>query len=94
MSKEEIRLRLEAGYRNQELPPEASTLGADQAIAIYAQLKQYQAELAHTKERLAEKTESEEKLRQKIDELQREVGKWQGQAELYRQLWEEERDDE
>jgi DNA-binding transcriptional MerR regulator len=56
---EEIRVELEVGNRNATLPPEAAVIGADQAIAVYAQLKQQQTELALVKRQL----EDSERLR-------------------------------
>lgn len=67
---DEIRLHLESGKRNATLPVEAAVMGADQSLTIYAQLKQYQTELAETKIRLEE---SERLRKEDHDEVQKEI---------------------
>jgi DNA-binding transcriptional MerR regulator len=75
---EEIRLMLEAGQRNPTLPPQAAVMGADQAMTVFAQLKQSQTALEQMQEALRKSDGENAELKAENKRLQREVGMWEG----------------
>ena len=85
---EGIRAQLAAGHRNSNLPPEASTISGESAIAVYSQLKVLETKLAASEaeverlqqEKLADK-EEKEVLHERIVEAAREAERWKTRYE-------------
>jgi DNA-binding transcriptional MerR regulator len=73
----DIHIQLEGGYRNAALPPTEVAMGAEQTMTVYAQLKQYQAEVEHLtkalEEEKAEKKAGFQERDERIISLNREI---------------------
>lgn len=93
---EHIRARLTSGDLEQQLPPQAATVTGENAIAVYTQLRMLESQLeierresersrrefGEREERYREDIQSKDK---RIEELSREVGKWQALYEILRE---------
>ena len=100
---EHIRARLASGDYEQQLPPQAATVTGESAIAVYAQLRLLEAQLESERrevERLrTEYSERETRHREdihakdkRIEELSREVGKWQAMYQMLHERIEDDQD--
>jgi DNA-binding transcriptional MerR regulator len=90
---EQIGARLAAGDIDSNLPPEFAAIEGENAIAIYSQIKSFQVQidsLVQEVERL--RTDGKEKD-DKIERLNREIGKWQAMYEMLKEQTEDDDDD-
>lgn len=85
---EEIRARLGSGYRDENMPPEFTSIDGTKAISLYAELRELSAQLRKANDEIermrreAVETENRffERMREKdrrIEELIREAATWQ-----------------
>ena len=83
-----IRAQLASGFRNSSLPPEATTISGESAIAVYSQLKVMETKLAASeaeverlqREKLVDK-EEKTSLHERIVEASREAERWKTRYE-------------
>jgi DNA-binding transcriptional MerR regulator len=82
---EQIHAKLTAGERNRNLPPELTQIEGSNAIAVYSQMSATQMQLQKAEDeinRLREEVKAERTINA---ELNREIGKWQTLAEVYKE---------
>jgi len=90
---EQIRAVLASGHREVNLPPQATVIGGEAAIAVYAQMKELEVKLDESTreiERLRqENTDLRERNDIKIEKLMREAIEWRLRHEMLDKEFEE-----
>jgi DNA-binding transcriptional MerR regulator len=79
---EQIRAVLASGHREVNLPPQATVIGGDAAITVYAQMKELEVKLDLAEAEIDRLRNDGKEKDEKIDRLNREIGKWQTRYEI------------
>lgn len=79
---EQIRAVLASGHREINLPPQATVIGGDAAIAVYAQMKELEVKLDESTREIERLRKDGKEKDEKIEKLNREIGKWQTLYEM------------
>jgi DNA-binding transcriptional MerR regulator len=79
---EQIGAKLAAGDIDTDLPPEFTSIEGESAIAIYSELKGYQIQIEHLTQEVERLRKEGKEKEEKIERLNREVGKWQAMYEM------------
>lgn len=88
---EQIGAKLAAGDIDRNLPPEFTSIEGDNAIAVYSQIKGYQIQLEGLLQEVDRLRKDGKDKDEKIERLNREIGKWQA---MYEMLKEQNKEDE
>ena len=91
ISFEQIAAKLAAGDLDTNLPPEFTSIEGDSAIAVYSQIKGYQIQIEGLIQEVDRLRKDGKDKDEKIERLNREIGKWQA---MYEMLKEQNEDDE
>ena len=79
---DDLLVKLKSGYRDTNLPPEATTIEGDTAIVLYVEINTLRAKLENSENERERLREDSEKKDDKIAVLNREIGKFQARLEI------------
>lgn len=82
---EQIAAKLAGGDIDTNLPPEFTSIEGDSAIAVYSQLKGYQIQLEGLLQEVDRLRKDGKEKDEKIERLNREIGKWQAMYEMLKE---------
>ncbi len=89
---EQISAKLAAGDIDANLPPEFTSIDGDNAIAIYSQIKGFQIQIEGLLEEVDRLRKDGKEKEDKIERLNREIGKWQAMYEMLKEQTDEDDD--
>lgn len=89
---EQIGAKLAAGDIDNNLPPEFAAIEGENAIAIYSQIKSFQVQIDSLIQEVERLRKDGKEKDDKIERLNREIGKWQAMYEMLKEQTED--DDE
>jgi len=87
---EQIAAKLAAGDLDTNLPPEFTSIEGENAIAVYSQIKGFQIQIEGLLQEVDRLRRDGKDKDEKIERLNREIGKWQA---MYEMLKEQNEDD-
>jgi DNA-binding transcriptional MerR regulator len=90
---EQIGAKLAAGDLNTDLPPEFASIDGDSAIAVYSQIKGFQIQIDNLSQEVERLRKEGKEKDDKIERLNREIGKWQAMYEMLKEQEDEDDDD-
>lgn len=90
---EQIGAKLAAGDLNTDLPPEFASIDGDSAIAVYSQIKSFQVQIDNLSQEVERLRKEGKEKDDKIERLNREIGKWQAMYEMLKDQAEDDDDD-
>jgi DNA-binding transcriptional MerR regulator len=90
---EQIGAKLAAGDLNTDLPPEFASIDGDSAIAVYSQIKGFQVQIDNLSQEVERLRKEGKEKDDKIERLNREIGKWQAMYEMLKEQEDEDDDD-
>ncbi len=90
---EQIGAKLAAGDLNTDLPPEFASIDGDSAIAVYSQIKGFQIQIDNLSQEVDRLRKEGKEKDDKIERLNREIGKWQAMYEMLKEQAEDDDDD-
>lgn len=91
---EQIGAKLAAGDLNTDLPPEFASIDGDSAIAVYSQIKGFQVQIDNLSQEVERLRKEGKEKDDKIERLNREIGKWQAMYEMLKEQDDEDDDDD
>lgn len=89
---EQIGARLAAGDIDHNLPPEFAAIEGENAIAIYSQIKSFQVQIDSLLQEVERLRKDSKEKEDKIERLNREIGKWQAMYEMLKAQTEDDDD--
>jgi DNA-binding transcriptional MerR regulator len=87
---EQIGARLAAGDIDNNLPPEFAAIEGENAIAIYSQIKSFQVQIDSLIQEVERLRKDGKEKEDKIERLNREIGKWQAMYEMLKEQTDDE----
>ncbi len=82
---EQIGAKLAAGDIDSNLPPEFTSIEGDNAIAVYSQIKGFQIQIENLMQEVDRLRKDGKEKDDKIERLNREIGKWQAMYEMMKE---------
>ena len=82
---EQIGAKLAAGDVDTNLPPEFTSIEGENAIAVYSQIKTFQMQLDSLSQEVDRLRKEGKEKEDKIERLNREIGKWQAMYEMLKE---------
>lgn len=89
---EQIGAKLAAGDFDTNLPPEFTAIEGENAIAVYSQIKGFQIQIEGLLQEVERLRRDGKEKEDKIERLNREIGKWQAMYEMLKEQMEEDDD--
>lgn len=89
---EQIGAKLAAGDIDSNLPPEFTSIEGDNAIAVYSQIKGYQIQIESLLQEVDRLRKDGREKEDKIERLNREIGKWQAMYEMLKEQMDDDDD--
>lgn len=90
---EQIGAKLAAGDIDNNLPPEFASIEGDNAIAVYSQIKGFQIQIDNLLQEVDRLRKDGKEKDDKIERLNREIGKWQAMYEMLKEQTDDDEDD-
>ena len=90
---EQIGAKLAAGDIDSNLPPEFTSIEGDNAIQVYSQIKGFQIQIEGLLEEVDRLRKDGKEKEDKIERLNREIGKWQAMYEMLKEQTDDDDDE-
>ena len=87
---EQIGAKLAAGDIDTNLPPEFASIDGENAIAVYSQIKGFQIQIDSLLQEVERLRKDGKEKEDKIERLNREIGKWQAMYEMLKEQTDDE----
>ncbi len=91
---EQIGAKLAAGDIDTNLPPEFASIDGENAIAVYSQIKGFQIQIDNLTQEVERLRKDGKEKDDKIERLNREIGKWQAMYEMLKEQMDDDEDED